>query len=778
MQPNVDVSFSGKNSYHQDPQKSIVEWLWDFDSSDGIDWQNPDAVGQNVVVSGGWDIEADADTIIVTLRVKDNSAMAMYDTEEHKIIIGTINHAPIAVAGGPYASQPGEPIQLDGTGSYDPDPGDSIVAYEWDLDGDGEYDDSTEPNPVITWNDVREGLVGLRVWDQDGLSSSDETPVYVSIWTSERDIAISQSGLQISNENPSEGESITLTVSGSYVTNDGEPVDMFNVRFYNGNPDSSFILIGDYTVENLSSGESFTATMNWTVPADFKSTVWVKIDSNDDVNEYDETNNSDNVYIGGAGGPKVVQLFCDPDPVKIITSGAIPSIVSVSVRNVANLFGTEIIMNYDNSKVNVVSSEPGSFFSRDLDAPSDFSTFDNDTGTLTISLTRMGGDAISGTGSIADVKFVGMGVDPVSELTFESIKLRDEQNNTIDYESSDDGAFEGISSLLGDFDDNLTVDFIDYTQLIVYWNAGNSNGDIVGAGDGSAGSPPWSKDSYPFAPDGVIDFEDQIVFALMYNWYLEVTSDAVDKPAQLFASKLPAGFETGISSSHEEYVLGESFTVTLSPGVVEHFLGAEMALGFDPSILRVASVRTGAAGDMEQVRTPVEYRTTKNGIIASTVVLGNVPDGITIAGEALFEIEFEIISQGVFGIRLENLDMRDCRNNQSIAEIHSRIISGKVGISADTIPLAFGLDQNYPNPFNMSTTIGYSIDKAGTMEMKIYNSIGQEIRTLVRGHSTPGRHTVVWDGTNDHGDIVTSGVYFVRLHQGDRVKTSQLLLIK
>ncbi len=159
----------------------------------------------------------------------------------------------------------------------------------------------------------------------------------------------------------------------------------------------------------------------------------------------------------------------------------------------------------------------------------------------------------------------------------------------------------------------------------------------------------------------------------------------------------------------------DSFTVTLNPGMVEHFLGAEMVLGFDPSILRVTSVRTSAAENLEKVRTPVEYTVTKNGLIASTVVLGNIPEGISIAGENLFEIEFEITSQGVFGIRLESLDMRDSRNNPSMTGIHNRIISGKVGISADAIPVVFDLDPNYPNPFNMSTTIGYSVDKAGTL---------------------------------------------------------------
>jgi len=777
-QPEVNVSFSGAGSFHQDPQKSIVEWLWDFEKSDGIDWNRPNAVGQNVVKVGGWSIEAASDTFYVTLRVKDNSSPSMYDTEEHMIIItGEINHPPIAVAGGPYTGQPGVPIQLDGTGSYDPDPGDSIVSYEWDLDGDGEYDDSTDPQPTITWNDVKEGLVGLRVYDQDGLSSSDEAPVYVEIWTSERDIEISDDGLQISNPFPSAGETITLNVSGMYVANDGKTLDEFAIRFYNGNPDSSFILIADRTVENTNPGDTFGVSVSWTVPADRKSTVWVKLDSDEQVNEYDETNNTDSAYIG-KGGEVTVQLYFDPDPARIIGAGGIPTIVSLSVRNVSDLFGANIDLSFDLEKVNVVSMEPGDFFSTDLDNPSDFSTFDNDEGTIEISLTRLGGSGINGGGSIADIKFVGVAGDPTSDLTFESYTLRDSKNHDIPVDSVDDGAFEGISSLLGDFDNNMTVDFVDYTQLIVYWNAGNVNGDIVGPlGAVDAGSPPWSKEGYPSAPDGEIDFEDQMVFALMYNWYQSVVADKKAKPA-VAARIVPSPFITGLNWDKEDHIVGDKFIVSLNPGHINNFLGAEIILRYDSDIIRVNNVFAGSAYNIESFKFPVLYTSLQGNLTASTVVLGNLKSGITLPGENLFEIEFEVISEGVFRINLLDLDMRNFRNIPIPVTTENQSIAGKIGTSLEVAPLAFGLSQNFPNPFNMSTTITYTLDKPGKVDIRIYNSIGQEVMTLVDDTFQAGHHSAVWDGRNNEDHEVTSGVYIVRLRQGNRTESKQILLIK
>jgi len=78
----------------------------------------------------------------------------------------------------------------------------------------------------------------------------------------------------------------------------------------------------------------------------------------------------------------------------------------------------------------------------------------------------------------------------------------------------------------------------------------------------------------------------------------------------------------------------------------------------------------------------------------------------------------------------------------------------------------------------MSTTIPYELDQTGRVEISIFNSLGQRIRTLTSGVREPGSFTITWDGTDDAGNIVTSGVYFAQLKQGSRTANKQLLLIK
>ena len=104
------------------------------------------------------------------------------------------------------------------------------------------------------------------------------------------------------------------------------------------------------------------------------------------------------------------------------------------------------------------------------------------------------------------------------------------------------------------------------------------------------------------------------------------------------------------------------------------------------------------------------------------------------------------------------------------------------------LPKDFTLLQNYPNPFNAATTIRYALpdrDREGRQHcttLKIYNILGQEVRTLMNEEQPAGSYRVLWDGRDDSGREVSSGVYFCRLKViGDRLKvekTRRMVLIR
>jgi hypothetical protein len=103
-----------------------------------------------------------------------------------------------------------------------------------------------------------------------------------------------------------------------------------------------------------------------------------------------------------------------------------------------------------------------------------------------------------------------------------------------------------------------------------------------------------------------------------------------------------------------------------------------------------------------------------------------------------------------------------------------------VGVATESsIPTDFALDQNYPNPFNPSTTIRFALPIRATVEMKIFDLLGREVRTLIKGEQiNPGTHNIVWDGRNSAGHTVATGVYFYRIDAAGFTQSKKMLLIK
>jgi hypothetical protein len=94
------------------------------------------------------------------------------------------------------------------------------------------------------------------------------------------------------------------------------------------------------------------------------------------------------------------------------------------------------------------------------------------------------------------------------------------------------------------------------------------------------------------------------------------------------------------------------------------------------------------------------------------------------------------------------------------------------------IPKEFALYQNYPNPFNPATEIKFDIPKESHVKIVIYDITGKEVRTLVDEVVKPGAYRILWDGTDNSGNKVTSGIYFYRMIAGSYVSVKKMVLIK
>ena len=94
------------------------------------------------------------------------------------------------------------------------------------------------------------------------------------------------------------------------------------------------------------------------------------------------------------------------------------------------------------------------------------------------------------------------------------------------------------------------------------------------------------------------------------------------------------------------------------------------------------------------------------------------------------------------------------------------------------LPRDFNLSQNYPNPFNPQTVIEYALPRDSRINIVVYNVLGQMVKVLKNEWEEAGYKSVAWDGTNQSGQEVGTGIYFYKITAGDFVKTKKMVLLK
>ena len=107
--------------------------------------------------------------------------------------------------------------------------------------------------------------------------------------------------------------------------------------------------------------------------------------------------------------------------------------------------------------------------------------------------------------------------------------------------------------------------------------------------------------------------------------------------------------------------------------------------------------------------------------------------------------------------------------------LSKRTVSGE---HEPNLPESYALHQNYPNPFNPETEIRFQIPEANYVVVRIFNTLGQEIRTLVDGEVQAGHHSVRWDSKDNNGNLISSGVYFYQLQSGNFSQTKKMILLR
>jgi len=116
-----------------------------------------------------------------------------------------------------------------------------------------------------------------------------------------------------------------------------------------------------------------------------------------------------------------------------------------------------------------------------------------------------------------------------------------------------------------------------------------------------------------------------------------------------------------------------------------------------------------------------------------------------------------------------------------IVDSKARTLFSTIGAKSESVsrtPLEFSVGQNYPNPFNPSTMIQYALPHDAEVNLLIYNVLGQKVKILVNEFQTAGFKSVEWDGKDDRGSVVATGIYFYKLKAGEFIQTKKMVMLK
>ena len=330
------------------------------------------------------------------------------------------------------------------------------------------------------------------------------------------------------------------------------------------------------------------------------------------------------------------------------------------------------------------------------------------------------------------------------DLTLTGLSLPDQTELTV-YLYARDGGFNNSDlvsqnvttyvSYLGDYDSDNDIDIEDLNVFVNAWpNAGVDSSVDLGP---ATGTVPYLIPS----PDNVNDVKDLSVFSRMWLWTKAQGKTVED------IEIMPTEFEAEI--------LGNQIIIELPEGVT----AGRFEIGNTNNIYDFNTEQKQGYLVLENENEENEYYEVEFGNLSSN------------DGKIVINIDGAPISS--------NLEL-----NYQLFNAEGMIGNGMMQLRN---PDEFNLYQNYPNPFNNQTTIMYDIPSLMVntvdVEILIYNTVGTLVRTLDEGDKGAGQHTTLWDGRNDDGEKVSSGVYFYQLRakvdgQSDYNKTKKMVIVR
>ena len=156
----------------------------------------------------------------------------------------------------------------------------------------------------------------------------------------------------------------------------------------------------------------------------------------------------------------------------------------------------------------------------------------------------------------------------------------------------------------------------------------------------------------------------------------------------------------------------------------------------------------------------------------------NYKDG-PFAGEGTIEQDpcFIDVENGDFNFLTGSPCGSKASDGENMGDLRWSVMTAIAG-NQNKLPETFSLSQNFPNPFNPTTMIKYQLPKSCDVKLIVYNVMGRKVATLYDDHQKAGNYSIQWDGLDDQGNMVSSGMYFYKINAGAFTNTLKMMLVK
>lgn len=311
---------------------------------------------------------------------------------------------------------------------------------------------------------------------------------------------------------------------------------------------------------------------------------------------------------------------------------------------------------------------------------------------------------------------------------------------------------------VADFSGDGRINAADLAIFIRAWR--DSDEAIADVGPAS-GMPP---DLIP-RKDGRVDFEDIVVFGLMWNWSL-------DNPAlnQGVSSAVPLASQGDVSFSKGGATSGGSvksrqFSMKFGGFDRVHTLGVR--LDYDRENIRIDSIGIRNPGGLIVMK---GIRNSHGYAMAALASRDRRLGELLASGDCITVWLTTDRADDSVGVTVEGYSA-EARLVNFVTKVYS-LSSGL------RLPQSLVLFQNYPNPFNPSTTIRYGLPSVSRVDAKVFNVLGEAVKILYAGEQPAGFHQLEWDGRSDAGAVLPSGLYFCRVQTKSGIETKKMLLVR